>query len=216
MKADDVTIFHGLACEGAKVKSPTPNLIYASSNVKDFAGYWPRSDNMGGACGHVFQCADVLDVWLHTIGAARGTVPCFIVVKNEWGEPWLALALGIERRFGVRLLTFLDGGVNDYNAPLILSVRPSAISLGISDLVRQLCGVIPAFDVALFDKMPAEVLGRPNPLVEPNLRASSASAHVMSLRGTWEDYQLKRSRTACELKRNRAKLEKAGRTTFLR
>lgn len=205
------SICDGFAAERGNALSLSGRLC-VSRDLKEFAHTWPRSDNMRDARGYVFQCADILEVWLDTIGRARNTEPFFVLIKNEHNEPWLALALGIERRSGVRVLTFLDGGVSDYNAPLLLSPRTSTSFLRLDDLVHGLRGFISTFDAALLEKMPAKILDCENPFVQPKLRAGSVSGHVMTLTGTWEEYRSKRN--GKRQRKRKSKLEQAGCAVF--
>jgi CelD/BcsL family acetyltransferase involved in cellulose biosynthesis len=211
MTTDHDVMCEGLAGVGGNAFSLSGRLC-VSRDLKDFKHTWPRSDNMHGARGYIFQCADILEVWLDTIGRARQTEPFFVLIKNEHNEPWLALALGIERRSGVRVLTFLDGGVSDYNAPLLLSARKPTSSLRLDDLVHELRGVMSSFDAALFEKMPTKILDCQNPLVHPQLGASPESGHVMTLTGTWEEYRSKRA--GKRQRKRKSMLEKAGRAVF--
>ena len=76
--------------------------VLASDSLAAFAEHWPLSDRPDGAACHVFQCADLLEVWLDTVGAARRTRPVFVGLFDEAGRPMLLLALGIESKRGGR------------------------------------------------------------------------------------------------------------------
>jgi CelD/BcsL family acetyltransferase involved in cellulose biosynthesis len=191
-----------------------PGKIRVSRDLGSFASLWPRCDTPGPARCHVFQCADVLEVWLKTIGAARGVDPYFVVVTDERGEPRFAVALGIERRFGVRVLTFLDGGVSDYNAPVVFANGTAARPYPLRQLIERLRGVLPPFDLVMFEKMPADVLGLPNPLVRPGMEGHTPSGHVTTLAGTWVD-AAKRLPRGQDSRRKRRKLEAMGKLAFV-
>ena len=191
-----------------------PSQIQVSRDLGDFKTFWPRSDDPGPARCHVFQCADVLDVWLKTIGAARGVDPYFVVVADERGEPRFAVPLGIERRFGVRILTFLDGGVSDYNAPVVFANGAAARPYPLHQFVAHLRGVLPPFDLVMFEKMPADVLDRPNPLVRPGMQNHVPSGHVTALAGTWTEAAARLPRRQ-DARRKRRKLDAMGKVTFV-
>lgn len=187
--------------------------VRISRDFPDFASVWPRSDTPGATRCHAFQYADVLEVWLKTIGAARGVDPYFVVFHDERGEPRFAVALGIERRFGVRILTFLDGGVSDYNAPVVFA-NGAARPYPLHEFVTLLARLLPPFDLVMFEKMPADVLGVPNPLVRPGMESHTPSGHVAALAGTWSD-AAKRLPRAQDSRRKRRKLEAMGKLAFV-
>jgi CelD/BcsL family acetyltransferase involved in cellulose biosynthesis len=189
--------------------------IRTSQDLDAFADIWPRSDDLKGARCHVFQCADILKVWAETIGAARGTDAHFVMVYGEGGEPWFGLPLGIERRYGVRVLTFLDGGVSDYNGPVIFAGAPTDRGFPLPLLIEQLRGILPAFDLVMFDKMPARVLDRVNPLVHASMARHTPSGHVMTLAGSWSHYASNKLPRRQDSRRKRRKLEGSGRLAFV-
>ena len=57
---------------------------------------------------------------------------------------------------------------------------------------QELIRVLPRFDIAMFDKMPADICGVPNPIV--GLRASpfAESGHLTNITGSWEEFAAKR------------------------
>jgi hypothetical protein len=59
---------------------------------------------------YVYQSREFLDVWMTTIGKARGAQCFLIVVRDRDGTPALYLPLAIESKFNVRILRFMDGG----------------------------------------------------------------------------------------------------------
>ncbi len=192
-----------------------PVEIQTSRDLDAFKDIWPRSDDLGATRCHVFQCADVLKVWLETIGAARGVDAHFVVVSNERGEPWFALPLGVERRYGLRVLTFLDGGVSDYNAPVIFADAPAGRSFPVPALIERLRAFLPPFDLVMFEKMPAEVLDYSNPLVRQGMDHHVPSGHVMTLSGSWADYAANGLPRRQDSRRKRRKLEASGRVAFV-
>ena len=142
---------------------------------------WPRTDRIGEARCHVFQCADVLEVWLDTIGRARRTQAVFAEVTDGAGRPAMLLPLGIERSGGVRVLGFLDGSIADYTQPVLYPVAAALDATGMKRLWRRLRSALPHFDVALFDKMPGETGGLRNPLMHLRAVAMPESGHAMHL-----------------------------------
>lgn len=141
---------------------------------------WPRSGDGSANC-HVFQCADILEVWLDTIGRARAVRPCFVRVSDAAGQTVMLLPLGIERIRGVRVLGFLDGTVVDYSQPVLFPPAAGLDAAAMARLWRDIRAALPGFDVAVLDKMPAEVGGQPNPLLHLGAARMPESGHAMSL-----------------------------------
>ena len=142
---------------------------------------WPTTDAMGEARCHVFQCADVIAVWLDTIGAARRVRPVFVAVRDAAGRPLMLIPFGIERRGGVRVLGFLDGTVVDYSTPVLF---PASAGLDRAAMLRvwaEIAAAVPPHDVALLDKLPERVGDLANPLMHLATARMPESGHVMSL-----------------------------------
>ncbi|GJE53819.1 GNAT family N-acetyltransferase [Methylobacterium thuringiense] len=150
---------------------------------------WPRSDRQGSARCHVFQCADILEVWLDTIGAARRIRALFVGVSDAAGQTVMLLPLGIERIRGVRVLGFLDGTVVDYSQPVLFAPASNLDADAMKRLWQDIRAALPGFDVAVFDKMPTEVGGQANPLMHLDVVQMPESGHVMSLPVGQEDLE---------------------------
>jgi CelD/BcsL family acetyltransferase involved in cellulose biosynthesis len=127
---------------------------------------------------------------------STGTVrPLFIAILGHSDEPLALVPLSIEddyHYFGrikpVRLLKFLDGGFCDYNAPVLF---PPAADWDMGTVRMIWTGVrkiIPAFDLAVFEKMPDRVADLPNPFSLIKTKHSAESCHAAQLTGTWEDF----------------------------
>lgn len=161
--------------------------VTAAASPFDFGEVWPRIGRPCSAHAHIFQTAELLQLWCATIGKARRVAPLFLRIDDASGEPVMLAAFGLERRAGgVRVLTFLDGGVSDYNAPVLLTHRSTTIAP--DKLWRALRHALPSFDVAILDKMPELVLGGLNPLSQLAPEATPPSAHVIQLHGDWPTF----------------------------
>lgn len=170
-------------------RSITTFNIRVADNLADFADLWPRTDRYGSAHCYAFQCADILQVWCDTVGKARGTRAVFVAVFDDIGQPILLLPLGIEtRRHVIRVLRFLDGGVCDYNAPVVFAPTRTWDRATLGLLWRALIRALPRFDIAEFEKMPVDICGVPNPLLGLAVSRFADSGHFMSITGSWEEY----------------------------
>lgn len=171
---------------------------------------WPRTGSVGAARAYAYQYADILEVWCETVGRARAVTPAFAAVFAASGEPALLLPLGIERKNGIRILRFLDGGVCDYNAPVVF---PAAAKWGATEMHAawdELRRQLPPFDIAILEKMPAMVEDFANPLLRLATQQHSESSHVASLSSPWEKFSRERLPDAADSRRCRRKLDKLG------
>ncbi|TPJ76687.1 GNAT family N-acetyltransferase [Mesorhizobium sp. B2-6-2] len=190
-------------------------VVSASDSWRDFAAMWPTMANRGSARAFVFQTADFLNVWCDTIGPARGTRPLFIAVVDERGAPHALLPLGIEKRkFGLKVLSFLDGGVSDYNAPVLFphvkDWRPSFVG----KLWDAIARIAPPFDIAVVEKMPERVFDIDNPLTPLITARYPHSGYVMRLPSSVDEFVSERLPRAQDTRRKLRKLGERGTVAF--
>jgi CelD/BcsL family acetyltransferase involved in cellulose biosynthesis len=187
--------------------------IRVAPTLDAFRSVWPTMRAQGTARCYPFQCADVLDIWCGTIGRARAVEPVFVAMYAGGDEPALLLPLGIENTHGHRVLSFLDAGTSDYNAPVIFAAAARLKPQDIETLWKQLRDELPRFDLAIFDKMPEQIGDLQNPLVALATRPHPDSAHAKSLSGTSEAF-VSSLPNARDSQRRRRKLEKMGEVRF--
>jgi CelD/BcsL family acetyltransferase involved in cellulose biosynthesis len=193
----------------------SPFKILVSENFEYFSDLWPRSDRMGSAHCYAFQCADILALWCDTIGRARGTHPLFVAVFDEASRPLLLLPLGIERIDGMRVLGFLDGGVSDYNAPVVFEPTRVWDAATTRTLWRELVRALPRFDIVTFEKMPADICGLPNPLANLKVVPSAPSGHFVNLTTSWNEQAAKHLPFNRETQAQRRRLARLGHVNFI-
>lgn len=154
----------------------------------------------------------MLEVWTKTIGQARGIKPVFVGVRTQAGKPALFIPFGIQRDRGSRVLRFLDGGVSDYNAPVVF---PAASELSdAQQFWKALKRQMPRFDVAILEKMPEAVEDLPNPLFALATQTRRESCHAVRLYGPWEKFARERISHLSDSRRRRRKVEKLGNVRF--
>jgi CelD/BcsL family acetyltransferase involved in cellulose biosynthesis len=129
-------------------------------------------------------------------------------------NPLMLLPLGIERRHGVRILTFLDGGLSDYNSPVVFPATQDWGGDDVRMVWRGLQDILPAFDIAILEKMPERIGDLPNPLILLGTSPFPASGHATTLSGTWDDFAAKRLPRRRTNRRYRRRLEERGKLTF--
>ncbi len=156
--------------------------IELSANLAAFEKIWPVLDQPGEVSFYAFQARDVLEVWLRTIGTARGVEPFFICVSRPDGSPLMLLPLGIENRHGLKFLGFLDGGVVDYNAPVLFPGAEKISASEMQDIWEGIVKKLPRIDVAVLEKIPTEVEGVPNPFRHLAHHAYQDNGHLIDLR----------------------------------
>lgn len=190
-------------------------VIKSSSSCRDFEAIWPTMANRGSARVFVFQTADFLNVWCDTVGPARGTQPFFVAVVDECGVPHALFPLGIEkRRSGLKVLSFLDGGVSDYNAPVLFPQVKVWSPSFVGKLWDAIASVAPPFDIAIVEKMPDRVFDIDNPLMSLITARYPHSGYVMRLPGSVDEFVAKRLPRAQDTRRKLRKLGQHGTVTF--
>jgi len=183
---------------------------------RDFAAArWPSVAAGPELQMHAFQSREFLEVWTATIGRARNAQCFLVVVTDADGEPVLYLPLAIETRFGVRILRFMDAGVVDLNAPILVAGRD--LTRGeFLDVWSRMLSLLPAIDVLELQKMPATVGAAHNPLTYLACRPYRFSGNTVDL-GQWRDVVARPStvRVHRKLRRHLRRLSEVQPTAFL-
>ena len=192
-------------------------IVTISNDIQSFATAWPKLrelEKAENARSYAFQCRDHLEIWLETIGAERHTRPLFVSVSDDAGRPVMMIALGIEKHNGVRFLGFLDGGVVDYNAPVLFG---SAAGLAQADAVALWSSILrlaPAHDVVVLQKVPQYVGDIPNPFYKLAAEPWPASGYFLTLDPGHDNRALQRSTYAADNRRQRKRLSEIGELRF--
>jgi CelD/BcsL family acetyltransferase involved in cellulose biosynthesis len=155
--------------------------LCVSADIDDFRQFWPTSGETGAARRHAFQNADFLQTWCATIGEARLTEFVFVGIFTARGQPVMFLPLGIETHAGLRMLTWLDGGVVDYNCPVLYPASQNLTAAEVAALWAALRRLLPPLDMMLLEKMPEEVDGFRNPLLALGASRYPHSGYVTTL-----------------------------------
>ena len=197
-----------------------PAQIRVTSDIRDFADLWPRSGRLGAARCYAFQCADLLELQCESVVPARNAVPFFVAILSPGGQPLALLPLCIEQDHNqkraikhARVLKFLDGGLSDYNAPVLF---PAAAGWGARTVRRIWQGlrrILPPFDIAILEKMPDQVGDLPNPFRFLKSHPESKSGHAVTLSGTWSSFATRLPRRR-GLRRKARRLRLVGELTF--
>lgn len=151
--------------------------------------HWPRSGRSEETRCHVFQTAEFLEVWAATFGRASRARTCFVEVRDADGALAMLIPFAIVRKAGARILAFVDGGAADYNAPILFETAWDWTPRNAAEVWRAIRTALPDFDVALFDKMPAEVGGVVNPFHLLATAENPESCHATDLRKPWAEVE---------------------------
>jgi CelD/BcsL family acetyltransferase involved in cellulose biosynthesis len=193
--------------------------ITVTSDFSTLTELWPTMSQAGlGAHApraYVFQCREFIEVWLRTIGAAKRVEPAFVLVCDQCSQPLMLLPLGIERRGGVRVVRMLDGGVSDYNAPILFVGASRLDENATREIWRRVCEALPAFDVVILEKVPAVVVDMPNPIRLIVSEREANSGHVVTLSGTADEFSRSRNPDFRDSSRKRRRLAELGPVRFL-
>jgi CelD/BcsL family acetyltransferase involved in cellulose biosynthesis len=183
---------------------------------RDFAAArWPSVTADPELQMHAFQSREFLDVWTATIGRARDAQCFLVVVADADGKPVLYLPLAIETRLGVRIVRFMDAGVVDLNAPILVAGKE--LSHGeFLDVWSRILSLLPGIDVVDLQKMPATVGAAHNPLTYLACRPYQFSGNVVDL-GQWREVIARPSavRVRRKLRQRLRRLNKIETTAFL-
>lgn len=182
-----------------------------SHDIDAFAPDWPSLAHPGASAHYFFQTSDALKIWQRTIGVARRMLPCYVRVASPADRTLLLLALGIEERHGVKVLVALDGGVSDYNAPIIFDGGEAVAG---ADLWSRLRATLPGFDAAILEKLPVQILSARNPLVVEGAPAVNCGYEI-DLKPDWKTYAATRLHRAKDSRRKRRRLAELGAVRFV-
>jgi CelD/BcsL family acetyltransferase involved in cellulose biosynthesis len=187
--------------------------VFEGGNL-DRAG-WPSIADVSNAQMHVYQSREFIDVWMDTVGEAHRAQSFLVVVKHRERGPIFYLPLVVERKFNVRLLRFMDAGVSDFNAPIVVPgaelTRDEFTAIWSMILSR-----LPKVDAIDLQKISADVMGIPNPLSYIDCVPHGTSGHTIALSATPNpNARTSVTRLRKKLRRDFRRLNKLGETAFV-
>lgn len=168
-----------------------PARIWTTNDILDFADFWPRSGYQSTARCFPFQTRQVLELSCETFAVDRNAEPLFVAIVNKKDEPLALIPLMIEHGRHTRVLRFLDGGMSEYNAPVLFPLVRDWDAGTVRMIWKAMRQIRSRFDLAIFEKMPAHVGDLPNPLHSLATLPYSESGHAITLSGTWDDFAAK-------------------------
>ncbi|MDO8288739.1 MAG: GNAT family N-acetyltransferase [Parvibaculum sp.] len=167
------------------------------------------------AIGLGFQTFDWIKAWHVQVGAADGVEPAIAFVSLD-GVPVMLAAFGIERRYGLRCLTWLGGKFVDYNAPMLSPdfaerVSPEHFAVMWQKVLAQL----PPHDFIVLENQPSHIGATVNPFVTLAGDVAPDKGYVFELPETVDEfYAAFRSETRRQDRAKWRKLEALGALEF--
>lgn len=146
---------------------------------------WSRMADSGGALP--FQSREWLVPWSATIGRRADLKLLAVTIRDGGGRPVVGLPLVCERK-GLRRIGFADGGLADYNAPILGRDAPQDAA-GAARIWSALVRALPKADVIRFERMPARIGTMANPLaLLPRARPAAIGGLDLRLTGSYADW----------------------------
>lgn len=164
----------------------------ASGIAVDFVRDWRLAASRLNT-GHrtAFQHGYWLGAWYQAFG---GVAPLIALISDAaTGRDIAVVPLVSHVRRGIRILEFADFGVSDNNAPILAS--DAALDAVAMDAIGQaLVGALRAlpdgFDLLRLKKMPAQIGGKPNPLLSlGRIGSSSLNGNLVLTGDDYDAYQ---------------------------
>lgn len=135
--------------------------IVVDTDPRACAQAWATLETEGAATP--FQTRAWLLPWYDIVAPHLGATPLLVTVRRAGSrEPLMLLPLCRRRVGALFVIEFADGGVSDYNAPLL------AADFKCDDwksLWRTIRAALPKSDAIRFEKLPATIQGQANPLL---------------------------------------------------
>jgi len=163
--------------------------VRVHDDVEALPDHWPRAGRSSGARSHVFQTAEFLRAWVETFGRASRARTYFVEARDADGALALLAPFSIARKGGARILSFVDAGAADYNAPILFETPWEWTPRNAAAAWSAMKTALPPFDVAMFDKMPAEVGGVLNPFHLLATGENPEGCHATDLRRPWPEIE---------------------------
>jgi CelD/BcsL family acetyltransferase involved in cellulose biosynthesis len=185
---------------GAAIATPDLSLGRAPAYLATVQNEWRKVSNCwenlaASGAALPFQRRNWLSAWYETAGLEPGIEPLLVTLRdNNSGKDVMGLPLVRRRRGALQIVTFADGGLTDYNAPVLGAHAPDTV-LGAQNMMDALRKVLAPADLLVLEKMPVTIGGRPNPFRLVDVLDSRFHSNVLDVPGSWEDWHWGLERT---------------------
>lgn len=167
--------------------------------------------------GYPFQSYEWCYSWYLTIGKFLNAQPRIILVSEQDNTPIFLLPLVCKKRNGIVSLLTFDGGVSDYNAPLLHPDFSSKVNgNGFIKIWRRVVKELGRHDIIWLPKMPEKIGAQQNPFLHLKVRPNPQKSYSLSLNGTWDDFYNKKLKKKIRLdsRRQQKRLAQKGEIKF--
>ena len=142
-----------------------------------------------------FQRRGWLGAWYEHLGRIDGAEPLLVTIRDEiLDRDVAALPLVKRRERGLKIVSFADGGLTDYNAPILGAGAPDSVS-GARNMMAALQKAIEPADILDLEKMPAEIAGVKNPFLLVDVQDSRLFGNVLHTPDDWDAWHYGLERT---------------------
>jgi CelD/BcsL family acetyltransferase involved in cellulose biosynthesis len=168
------------------------------------------------ACCYGFQTYEWLYNWQNTIGIYEGYSPQLIQVKNSNDDILMLLPLAIQKRYNIRILTWMGG---DYRNGLFIKDINEWFDSHISfdELWKMILNNVRKHDLIYFYSQPEIIGNEVNPFVKYlNVYPYHAMSHYIELDNDWDVYykQNIKKRIKQDTRRQIKRLSEMGELSF--
>jgi CelD/BcsL family acetyltransferase involved in cellulose biosynthesis len=178
--------------------------VEVSFDPSEVMSQWRDLEDQGTA----FQTRAWLLPWYRFVAPRFGATPLFVTVREQRSaRPLLFIPLCRRRRHGLMTIEFPDIGVSDYNTALV-APDIDLDAYGMRDLWEHVRRALPRADLVHFEKIPAKMCGRDNPLARLDWLRPTDRAWTLKLPATRElyDKQVVHPKICKEHRRKRRRL----------
>jgi CelD/BcsL family acetyltransferase involved in cellulose biosynthesis len=135
-----------------------------------------------------YQSPDWLLPWIETVGAEMGVKPFLVLARDAEGKPAALLPLGLQRRSGLAVASFLGGKDSNFNMGLFRP-GPAWTRGALRDLLAESAAAgDTSIDLFALRNQPHEWEGAPNPLGALPYQPSPSFAYKATLLGDPEAF----------------------------
>ena len=143
-----------------------------------------------------FQTARWMQSWMDTVGAEPHVKALPIIIyETTTNQPIMLLPLVLNSEYKIHKIEFVDFGLSDYNAPIIVP-KLSLSKKETMQIWRSVKSVLPPHRMLLITKTPKKIQGEENPLY--NLKTANKSplnGNILTIKTPWYDYHWGLERT---------------------
>jgi CelD/BcsL family acetyltransferase involved in cellulose biosynthesis len=149
----------------------------------------------GGLVSTAFQTLDWLTMFYEELASPQHAMPRLVVVTDrKSGEVALILPLLIQKKRRRTIARFANVGIGGYGGP-VLGPDPLERRRPMRRIWRSVLRAMPDVDLIRLDRMPAEIGGRPNPLLSCwGIVPASRSGNLLALPDNVQDYLRERGK----------------------